>query len=442
MATVEGDVTVHTLGTGRSAGRALTQTQRVSRVVAGVDLGTTTVAAQLVDADRRATIAASSAPNRQACFGADVLSRLSAAQGGMTEDLRNAARTSVSEVLDGAMKSADVAVDRLERIVIAANTVMASLFAGAGIEGLTAHPFHHDLHGRELLGVGVLRAPYEHVETVLVPPVAAFVGGDLTAGLMAEGLASDADGVLYADLGTNAEVAAFVGGRGVVASAPAGPAFEGWGIACGGQQGPGGLVAVRVEDDAVLKPVFEGESETHLTASGLISAVATLRRMGHLDEGGLMHAEGPLSERFFVVDDMHAVSLNNNPSDRSVYLSQLDVRALQAAKAAVAVGLRVVAAEAGLGRHNLREVVVVGAFGGAVDAHDLVDLGILPGCAGSLTRAAPDAAVRGAADIALDIVLMDDARSIAGTVELVDLAGRSAFTQEYIEAIALTPYDL
>lgn len=442
LAKVQGDVTVRSLGhTGATASRQR-QPDRAARVVAGVDLGTTTVVALLVDVDRRMLIASSRSPNRQARFGSDVLSRLSAAQGGASEGLRAAAHDSVHDVLDAAMKSVGLPASALERVVVAANTVMASLFTGANTAGLASHPFRHDLEGWDRLQTEVLAAPYSHVQVALVPPVAAFVGGDLVAGLVAEGFVSDAEGVLFADLGTNAEVAALAAGRAVVTSAPAGPAFEGWGIACGGQQGPGGIVAVRVNDDTVLVPLFEGDRATHLTASGLISAAATLRHLGHLDAEGFLHSEGPLYDRFFVTEGIKAISLAVDPSDREVYLSQLDVRELQTAKAAVAVGLRAVASEQGLNVSNLRDLVITGAFGGALDTRDLVDLGIVPACAGSLTRAVPDAAVRGAADIALDPALLDDACSITSAAISVDLAARPRFTNEFIEATRLQPYDL
>lgn len=442
FAQVVGDVTVRPIAGSAVQPQRQARVASAVRVAAGVDLGTTTVAAWLIDTERRIVVAKSRVPNMQARFGGDVLSRVSAAQSGELAPLTSDARASLHDALDQAAAQAGVLPDAIERIAIAGNTAMISLLVGADVAGLSAHPFQHTLSGQEPSAEELLGAVYAHAEVVLVPPVAAFVGGDLIAGLVAEGLISDTEDVLYADLGTNAEVAAMSRGRTVVASAPAGPAFEGWGIACGGQAGPGGIVALKLRGDGEIELEFDGDRATHLTGSGLISAVALLRRIGQIDDGGLMHVEGPLCERVFHVGDVRAVSLCADPHDRSVYISQLDVRALQAAKAAVAVALRMAAREAGVGRPELRSAIVAGAFGGGVDTADLVDLGIVPQSARSLTRMAPDAAVRGAADIALDPALVEDARVLAGAAQHLDLAARPEFSREFIDATRLAPYDL
>jgi len=442
LAEIGGPVTVRPLGgTTRlvSGGHAA---ERAELLVAGVDLGTTSVAVQLVDPVRRTVVGTARVPNRQASFGSDVLSRIAAAIGGDSDALAEAAGDSVADALTAAIESTGLAGVRVERIVLAGNTAMTSLLAGVEVTGLASHPFSHAMAGTTRLQRGSLADRYPGTEIVLVPPVAAFVGGDLVAGMIAEGLSDEAEGSLFVDLGTNAEVAAVTGGRCVVASAPAGPAFEGWGIACGGQAGAGGIVAMLPSESGGMSPILDGDRETHITGSGLISATALLLRTGHLDEAGLLHADGPAAERFFELDGVRAVTLCTDPRDREVFLTQLDVRALQSAKGAVCAAVKAVAREASLTGKRLAEIVLAGAFGGALETDDLVALGVVPIQSAGLLRYAPDAAARGAAAMALEPGLLEDARELMSGAVHVDLASGTTFADEFMACVRLAPYSL
>ncbi len=107
--------------------RAWSRCAGPQRVVAAVDLGTTTVAAVLAEADGGRRLGEAVVANAQQSWGSDVLSRVSAALGGAADELRDAARASLSAALRAA---AGGQVPAIERVVVAGNTVMASLIAG------------------------------------------------------------------------------------------------------------------------------------------------------------------------------------------------------------------------------------------------------------------------------------------------------------------------
>ncbi len=442
MARVAGPVTLRTRGESDPHVRG-SQRAKATSVVAGVDLGTTSVVVQLVDARGGSLLATVRVPNRQARWGSDVLSRISAALAGNAEGLARDAETSVAEGLEAARAAAGVDYAAVERIVVAGNTAMISLLARVDVSGLAAQPFADSLAGVERLEVAV--APvgrFGPPDVLLVPAVGAFVGGDLVAGMLAEGLTGECGGSIFVDLGTNAEVAVVAGERVVATSAPAGPAFEGWGIACGGQAGPGGITAVESSQAAGLTPVFDGERPSHLTGSGLLSAVALLKRLGHLDPDGLMRTGGPAGARFFDSDGVVSVSLAPDPADRSVFLTQLDVRAFQSAKAAVCVAVRSAVSHADLRSDHVSEFVVAGAFGGALAVGDLVEVGIVPAECAQAVRTASDAAVRGAAAIALEPGLIEEARTLSSRAVRIDLAAGTSFTRDFMACLRLEPYAL
>ncbi len=429
-------VAVCPLGAPARSARA-SRSASVGELVAAVDLGTTTVAVRLLDAASGQHVAEAVVPNQQVNWGADVLARITAALEGQASQLAEAALDSITEALSAAVGTVELSGTHITRAVIAANPAMASLLSGVEVGGLAAHPFASALHA---VDTHALARSLGVREVVLVPPIAAFVGGDLVAGVLFAGLAEGADGVLYVDIGTNAEVAYVLPEQTLVASAPAGPAFEGWGIACGGSAGDGGVRSVAIVDG---EPVLShsGPVATHLTGSGLLSAIAALRHAGHLRADGLLVKDGPLSDRVFETEGVQAVSLAPAPSDRSLFLSQLDIRAFQSAKAAVASAVRSVVMRAGE-RVVPTRAIVSGAFGGAIDVDHLVALGVLPRDVGGHIDIVADAVLSGASDIAIDTGLIEDAARLAARTHHVDLAVSEEFSRDFLAALALEEFDL
>lgn len=445
MARVEGSVTVRpAVSPERHHGVGGGITGRADRVTAGIDLGTTSVGALLVDPSAARTLGSARVSNRQSSFGADVLSRVAAAMAGSAHELQEAAVSSVLEALESAAAASGFAIAdaSIERVALAGNTAMVSLIVGASVDGLASHPFRHELDGVRVVANGPLGEALPGTEIIVVPPVAAFVGGDLVAGLIAEGLAEGSSNVIYMDLGTNAEIAAVARDFIAATSASAGPAFEGWGITCGGLSGAGGVVRFAADEETGLHPMTDSGSPTHLTGSGLISVLALLHRLGHLRADGALISEGPAHSRFFEAQGVLAVSLAPDPLDRSLFVTQLDVRQVQSAKAAVRVATKRVFQESGIIVSNLSDVVVTGAFGGALDPADLLTLGVLPSQASECVRLAADAALKGAAAIALDPSMIDIAAGLAGRVRHVDLAAGDTFAEEFLAATPFEPYEL
>lgn len=406
-------------------------------LAAAVDLGTTTVAVRLLDVTSGMVVAESVVSNGQVNWGADVLSRITAALEGHGPELSDAALDSITEALSAATEAVGPDGSPVKRVVIAANPAMASLLTGAEVAGLASHPFSSALHA---VDTAVLARSLGVDSVLVVPPVAAFVGGDLVAGLLSVGLAEGADGVLYVDIGTNAEVAFALSDRILVSSAPAGPAFEGWGIACGGTAGEGGVKRVDIDRGEPML-LYDGPAPTHLTGSGLLSAIAALRASGQVDAGGLLSEDGPLARRIFDSDGVRAVSLGREPGDRSLFLTQLDIRAFQSAKAAVASAVRSVVSDSQTDVAPSR-AIVSGAFGGAIDTDHLVALGVLPRDVEGRIEVVADAVLSGASDMAFDPGLVKDAHRLVARAHHVDLAASEGFSVGFVEALALEPFTL
>lgn len=409
-------------------------------LVAGVDLGTTSVAAVLVDSRSGREIARATVPNRQQSFGADVLTRMSAALEGEAAELRSMAEASIALVLTCAANAGGVSLVGVHRVVVAGNTAMAALLLGQDVSSLATYPFTPPARvGDAELTSSVRSLLAPQAEVLVLPALAGFVGGDALAASIAAGLSDSKEPLLLVDLGTNAEVVLACQGALTVASAAAGPAFEGAGISCGGPAAPGAIESVSIADDGtvLLRTVGDG-APRWFSGSGLVSAIAQLRVAGHVDASGLLHTEGPLESRFETVDGVLTVRLGDE--DGCVTLTQLDVRAFQLAKAAVQVGVESVLRAAHISAAELTQLLVAGAFGSALGADDLVSLGVLPKVSAGCVRLIGNAALEGAAVVALDPRMGEVAKRMVATVSHVDLAGDSGFAADLMTATELAPY--
>lgn len=413
---------------GREAGAG-------DRLVAAVDLGTTTVAAVVLGCESGVEVGRAIVPNRQQAYGADVLSRLARAQAGAGPELAKAARESVRQALELA---AGTRGGEVVSVVIASNTAMSALLAGADISRLAVAPFEapelpsfppDDLIPGAPFAVQVLR------------PIASFVGGDTRAGLIATGITRSEAPQMLLDVGTNAEVALACGGNLYVTSAAAGPAFEGAGLGCGGPAVEGAGVRVALDGDGDVEILGMGDAPVRwLSGSGVVSAIALLVRTGHLDESGRLSQDGPLRARFSLVEDVVSVDLGT-PA-HPVSLTQLDVRAFQLAKAAVRVAVEKVMDAAGVLGSELDALHVAGAFGGSLEPEDMALLGLIPGECVSAVRQAGNASLAGAAAVACGAPAESGSvEAAASTAVHVSLAEDPGFSAALMNAVGFASHE-
>jgi uncharacterized 2Fe-2S/4Fe-4S cluster protein (DUF4445 family) len=410
-------------------------------LVAGVDLGTTSIAAALIDPSTGRELARSSVPNPQQSYGADILSRLSAAIAGDAAELCALAEQGILAALWAAAERAEVSTSWVDRLVIAGNTAMMALLVRADTTSLAVHPFVPPEVGEVGDESAIREALGDGAGIELLPSIAGFVGGDALAATLSAGMVDAERPTLLVDFGTNAEVVLAGAGSLVVASAAAGPAFEGVGVSCGGPAAAGAVIRTRIGDDgSIALEVMGSDAPAWFSGSGLVSAIAELRRCGHIDASGLMHEEGPLSRKFSKLDNGVLTVSFRDRVEGCLSLNQLDVRALQLAKAAVRVAIQSVLKSASVSASEIESVMVAGAFGSALCPEDLVELGVLPSGVAAVTRAVGNAALEGAAIVALEPSVLGLARQAAHDARHVDLAADATFARSLLEATEFEPY--
>lgn len=404
---------------------------------AAIDLGTTTLALRLYDLEAGRATDTLAAWNAQASYGADVISRVQYTvehEEGLAE-LRRCVRGQLEELLREALARAGRDAAALGRVAVAGNTAMQSLLAGISVKPLAAFPFRAESLFRTQADGTLLGAPVYYA-----PCAASFVGGDITAGLLASGLAERDGRFLFLDIGTNGEMA--LGGRDgfVCCATAAGPAFEGAGIRCGMAGVDGAVSRVRYNGGFEMDVIGGGEA-VGLCGSGLVDLTALLLRLGIIDPGGrlLPPEDVPEGLRRYVTKDGDGNGVFHLTN--RVYLAAGDVRALQLAKAALAAGVRVLLARQGLALSELDGVYLAGGFGMYLDMGSAAAIGLLPDVPQGKLHSVGNAALAGASALALDTKAREAAVRIAERCRYIELSGQTDFANAFADSMTLKPIE-
>lgn len=334
-----------------------------------VDLGTTTLVAQLLDLETGHVLAVRTALNPQARYGGDVMSRVqfAVAEGGhaeLTRIIRKQIGTLVHQLLEAA-RAATVRKRceerRLRRVVLVGNTVMHHLFCGINLQPLSHYPFEPVQDGWQRCTARELGWALSSDLTIdFLPCLGGFVGSDILAGILATGLHESLELVGLVDLGTNGEIV--LGNREAMlcASTAAGPAFEGARISTGMRAATGALWRVGVRDGEMQCEVLGNVPARGICGSGLVDAVAAGLELELIQPSGRL-----------------ANGRETLPLVPPVLLTQTDIRQLQLAKGAIAAGIRILVQQRGVTAADVTRLYLAGAFGNYVDRASARRIGLL-----------------------------------------------------------------
>lgn len=326
-----------------------------------VDLGTTTLVAQLLDLSSGHVLAVRTALNPQARYGADVMSRVqfAVAEGGQSL-LEEAIRHSLGGLVHQLLHASHASTSRLRRVVLVGNAVMHHLFCGIDLEPLSHYPFEPVHEGLQTFTPEALGwALPDEVTVQFLPCLGGFVGSDILAGILATRLHESRAPSLLIDLGTNGEIVVGDRERMLCASTAAGPAFEGARISMGMRAATGAIWRVFQEEGALRCETLGSGAPQGLCGSGLVDAVAVGLELGLIQPSGRL-ARG------------EALSLTP-----TVALTQSDIRQLQLAKGAIAAGVQILLQRWGVAPQEVAHLYLAGAFGNYIDRASARRIGLL-----------------------------------------------------------------
>jgi uncharacterized 2Fe-2S/4Fe-4S cluster protein (DUF4445 family) len=389
-----------------------------------LDLGTTALAAALIDLRTGLPIDLIAGANPQMAFGADVLTRLQAAREGLQKagELHAGLWRAAGGMVEALCVRNGLSPALLQRVTAVGNSAMRQLALGRSPGELLNPPF-------EVSDRGPAESPFSRVGwggegKVSFPAVlGGFVGSDALAALVAARPGSAGGTGILLDIGTNCEIVAW-GPRGVrAASAPAGPAFEGGGIGRGMRAEEGAVFRVRLTATTVETGVIGGGEMRGICGTGLVDASAELVRLGLLDHRGLMRAGAhpALSARGLALDQAG-----------KVLVTSADLAELQKAKAAISAGMQVLTSILDIGSWMLDKIYLAGAFGSRLDLDAAVRIGLLPDLPRARFVPCGNAALTGAAYMLSSAAARAEAELLAARTVHVSLADDPSFESLYL----------
>jgi uncharacterized 2Fe-2S/4Fe-4S cluster protein (DUF4445 family) len=421
-----------------------------------VDVGTTTIAAHLVDLETGAVVATRSAMNPQVAFGDDVIARLQHAAGG-PEAQAELQRTVIAEIAGLAQKAAEscgASVGDIFDTVLVGNTAMHHLFLGLEARYLGQAPFTPAVRTAvDTLASGVGLPFHPGCRLHVLPVEAGFVGADNVAVLIAETPYEEDEILLIVDIGTNGELVLGNRQRMLSASCATGPALEGAHIESGMRAAPGAIERIQIDpqtldvrfkviglDDWSTSYPPEKVGARGICGSGIIEAAAEMFQAGIILPGGgfnpeLSH-ERVIKEagrpRKFVIARPEETALG-----REIAVSLKDIRSIQLAKAALRAGAEILLRRYGIDLPD--RVVLAGAFGTYIDRYSALAIGMLPACDPDQVVSVGNSAGDGARFALVSRAKRREARWAAAAVEYVELATDPLFQQEYMKAMGFGP---
>jgi uncharacterized 2Fe-2S/4Fe-4S cluster protein (DUF4445 family) len=370
-----------TLDVGDAQGLVLADDARVAGgerqgLAIAIDVGSTTIAAQLIDRKSGAILGVRTGLNPQMSQGADVMSRVRFALD--SRELTDAIRVYLGDMVGDLAAGRDIA-----DVVLVGNTVMHHLFCGLDVGPLSHVPFSSPALGEQHFHAADLGWPLPAATPIrFLPCLGGFVGSDILAGIAAVDLCRDDALRALIDLGTNGEIA--LGNRDgvLVASTAAGTAFEAGCIKQGMRAAKGAIAHVTVDEGGRLDcEVIGGGSPRGICGSGVVDAVACGLTLGRILPSGKI-ADG--SRKLALAGD--------------IVLRQADVRELQLAKGAIAAGLRILLKHWGASMADIKTLYLAGAFGNYLEVDSARRIGLLE-CSPEIVTVAGNTALRGAKQI-------------------------------------------
>ncbi len=392
-----------------------------------IDIGTTTLAALLVNLETEADCQTAVSVNHQRAYGSDVLSRISASNSGKKWEIQRCIRQDLQKLIRELLQKEKITEQQIQRIVIAGNTTMCHLLRGFSCETLGVAPFLPvDLSWMEGSAADFLGMKELDTKVVILPGISAFVGADIMAGIAKMNMHRSEGYHLLLDIGTNGEMVLGNCRHMYVTSTSAGPAFEGGNISCGMAGIPGVISHVFMEETgkAGFQVIGEADGENKkkqqaigICGTGMIDLVYELRKHQMIDE------HGTYSDLYF--DTGYELA-------GKVKFTQNDIREIQMAKAAIRAGVDILVKKAGIAFDEVDDCYLAGGFGTKIDITKAAGIGLIPKELEVKTIPVGNTVLAGTKEVLLGRISKDELEKIQTMADVINLAEENDFEELYL----------
>ena len=414
-----------------------------------LDVGTTTVAGILVDLSSGKVLQRSTRYNDQLTVADDVASRISAAKTDHdVERLRRlVVHDTVNPIVDSVCRAQGIEPEEICRVAVAGNTVMVHLLLGLHVTSIGRLPFNPLLRQVGALTVGELGIRgNRYAPVTIIPAIAGYVGGDITADIHAADLLSRPDGSLMVDIGTNCEMVLRQGAELVCCAAPAGPAFEGAGLLHGCRASNGAIERITIGPGLQFAIGCIGDrAPTGVCGSAIIDFIAMGYRCGLINRAGRMDVALLMRhQRYARVElagrTIHAcviVPADADHGQSEILITEADIAEILQAKAAIYAGIKTLLAQRGEALQSIPQLVLAGGFARHIDIENAICIGLLPELPIDRFKVIGNAALAGAYLALVDGRAGGAMRELHTRPHVIELNLVDSFESSFIESLFL-----
>lgn len=356
------------------------QTKNQKLISLVIDIGSTTISASLVDNKKGVEIAHKSGLNPQRQYGDDVISRTTFVienKEGL-EILQKLVLEQIKNLAEELIEENSYNLKDLYAVFVASNAIMNHILLGLSPAPLARSPYQLQFTGKKSLDFSDIgMKEFGKGKLVAVPNITAFVGGDLTAGIISTEIYKSRGTELLIDIGTNGELILNHEGKMYSTSCAAGPALEGMGISCGVTAQPGAIEEAKAVDDQLILQNINHEPSIGICGSGVLAVIREFLKIGLINSRGNIQKQDKVSEELhhFYVEGQKALWVDR---DQEIFITQKDIRQLQMAKGAILTGIECLLDFADVEADELEKVYIAGQFGSYLSPDSLTRVGLLP----------------------------------------------------------------
>ena len=410
-----------------------------------VDIGTTTVVAHLVDANRAETLDGAACFNSQGVYGREVTGRMIQAEKIGHEKLQQVLIDDLNMLIEDLSRSNGVALKDITAVVCGGNTPMSHFLLGLSTQYIRRDPY---------VAASVEPPPVRAVEVGIeinprgllysLPGISGWVGSDITAGILATGIHENEEISMLVDIGTNGEIV--IGNRDwlVACSASAGPALEGASVECGMRAEAGAVERVYIDESGDIQLASIGhEKPKGICGSGIIDAVAVLLKKNMINRSGKIQEDG--NDRVESAEGIKRYLFgfpDTSARKDGVFLTEADIENIITAKAAIYAAMRILLRRLDLSFTDIERLYIGGAFGSYIDVEHAVTIGLIPDIQRERIEFAGNTSIVGATMTAFYEEAFDQIRAIRQNTTYYDLMGANDYVEEFRRALFLPHTDI
>lgn len=414
-----------------------------------VDLGTTTVVVSLLKLENGTVLDKAGSYNKQAAYGSDVISRIvytDETPNGLNI-MQQAVIDTVNELAEGLLAKNGLEQRDISSMAVGGNTVMTHLFLGVPATYLRLEPYvpgaiRFPAVKAKQLGIAI----NPEAPIVSIPSVASYVGGDITAGVLATMLTHSEELTLFIDIGTNGELVLGNSDWMVTCSCSAGPAFEGSGISCGMRAMDGAIDRIEIDCESLeVRCRTIGDCKPlGICGSGLIYSLSEMMEAGIIDRAGQINESIPSRRirRGSEGPEYVLVFAEDSGSGQDILVTGSDIKNLLRAKGAIFAGIRTMLQEVQLSVADIDRVYIAGGFGNYINITDAINIGLLPDLPVEKYEYVGNSCIQGAMLVLLCRSAYREAVEISGRMTYLELSAGNLFMEEFVSAMFIPHTDL